>query len=100
VPGRTDDIPIQIVGLRPGEKLHEELFIDEEGMRTTTFRKIFIAPQRATPPDYIQRGVEQIRAAVAAQDEQGLIELICRLGIGYQKSGRSEPVAAPVSRQR
>jgi FlaA1/EpsC-like NDP-sugar epimerase len=99
LPGRTEDIPIEIVGMRPGEKLHEELFIDEEGMRATTFRKIFIAPQRPTPPDHVQRGVERIHAAVAAQDEHGLIELICGLGIGYQKSGRSQPMAAPVSRQ-
>jgi FlaA1/EpsC-like NDP-sugar epimerase len=100
VPGRPDDIPIQVVGLRPGEKLHEELFIDEEGMRATTFRKIFIAPQRAMPADSIQRGVDRIRAAVAAQDERGLIELISGLGIGYRPSGRTESIAAPVSPQR
>lgn len=100
MPGRPDAIPIRIIGLRPGEKLHEELFIDEEEMRATTFRKIFIAPQRAIATDVIERVVEQIRGAVAAQDEGRLIELISGLGIGYQKSGATVAVAAAASPHR
>lgn len=36
------DIPIKIVGLRPGEKLFEELLLDEEGISQTKYDKIFI----------------------------------------------------------
>lgn len=36
------DIPIKIVGLRPGEKLFEELLLDEEGISSTKHNKIFI----------------------------------------------------------
>lgn len=36
------DIPIEIVGLRPGEKLYEELLMDEEGLENTTHDKIFV----------------------------------------------------------
>lgn len=36
------DIPIKIVGLRPGEKLYEELLLDEEGIGQTKHSKIFI----------------------------------------------------------
>lgn len=35
------DIPIKIVGMRPGEKLHEELFTTEEQLETTLHDKIF-----------------------------------------------------------
>lgn len=35
-----EDIEIEIVGLRPGEKLYEELLMDEEGLKTTSHEKI------------------------------------------------------------
>ena len=36
------DIDIVFTGLRPGEKLFEELLMDEEGLRKTDNNKIFI----------------------------------------------------------
>lgn len=36
------DIKIEFIGLRPGEKLYEELLMDEEGIQNTKHRKIFI----------------------------------------------------------
>lgn len=36
------DIEIKITGLRPGEKLYEELLMNEEGLENTTHEKIFI----------------------------------------------------------
>lgn len=36
------DIPIKITGLRPGEKLFEELLLDEEGIKGTKHNKIYI----------------------------------------------------------
>jgi FlaA1/EpsC-like NDP-sugar epimerase len=41
VPG--EDIKIEITGLRPGEKLYEEVLMDEEGIRKTAHNKIFVA---------------------------------------------------------
>jgi FlaA1/EpsC-like NDP-sugar epimerase len=37
------EIPIKIIGLRPGEKLFEELLLDEEGILATRHDKIFVA---------------------------------------------------------
>ena len=36
------DIDIEVTGLRPGEKLYEELLMDEEGLTETRHQKIFI----------------------------------------------------------
>ncbi len=36
------DIDIEVTGLRPGEKLYEELLMDEEGLTETRHKKIFI----------------------------------------------------------
>lgn len=42
-----EDINIIITGLRPGEKLYEELLMDEEGLTSTDYRKIHIGfPQQ------------------------------------------------------
>ncbi len=37
------DIEIKVTGLRPGEKLYEELLMDEEGLSSTKNQKIFVA---------------------------------------------------------
>ena len=44
------DIPIVFTGLRPGEKLFEELLLDEEGISTTSHNKIFVG--KPTFTDY------------------------------------------------
>ena len=38
-----EDIEIVFTGLRPGEKLYEELLLEEEGLSTTRHNKIFVA---------------------------------------------------------
>ena len=39
------DIPIRISGLRPGEKMYEELYQDKENMDNTQHEKIFVLKQ-------------------------------------------------------
>ena len=39
------DINIVFTGLRPGEKLYEELLMDEEGLRSTAHNRIFVGRQ-------------------------------------------------------
>ncbi len=39
------DVPIRITGLRPGEKLYEELMMQEEGLQKTAHSKIFVGKQ-------------------------------------------------------
>lgn len=43
-----EDIDIEITGLRPGEKMFEELFLEEENYSTTKHKKIFKAENAAT----------------------------------------------------
>jgi FlaA1/EpsC-like NDP-sugar epimerase len=56
------DIKIEFVGLRPGEKLHEELISDDENAQPTFHSKIFMLKGGACDLDSLN---EQIRGLVA-----------------------------------
>jgi len=56
------DIKIEYIGLRPGEKLYEELLLDEEGLTTTLNDKIFVArpdmpPELANMMEALESGL-------------------------------------------
>lgn len=50
-----EDIKIEIIGMRPGEKLYEELLMDEEGLEKTNHEKIFITQ----PIDFTMEDIEE-----------------------------------------
>lgn len=58
VPDR--DIKIEIVGLRPGEKLYEELLMAEEGLQSTTNDLIFIGQPIELDDDKFLNQLEQL----------------------------------------
>lgn len=54
------DIKIKITGLRPGEKLYEELLMKEEGLRETRNKKIFIGQPQTYDFDEVKGNVEAL----------------------------------------
>ena len=61
------DIEIRYVGLRPGEKLYEELFVGEETLETTHPR-IKMANERSVPLDELEGHLDELAQAVEAAD--------------------------------
>lgn len=55
------DIQIKFSGLRPGEKLFEELLMSEEGLRETANKKIFIGKQIEINEDEFTQSIDRIR---------------------------------------
>ncbi len=49
-----DDIRIEYTGLRPGEKLYEELLADEEHTRKTPHPKLRVAKARKVPSNFLE----------------------------------------------
>ena len=52
------DMDIEIIGLRPGEKLYEELLLDEEGLTATKHDKIFVGKPVFTDLKLLHRELE------------------------------------------
>lgn len=62
------DIPIEITGLRPGEKLYEEILMAEEGLQSTKHNKIFIAkPSKITMED-VEKKLEICKETIENED--------------------------------
>lgn len=62
------DIPIEITGLRPGEKLYEELLMSEEGLEHTKHNKIFVAEPLDLSTSEVNKRVEILRKLVKTED--------------------------------
>ena len=74
------NMEIKIVGLRPGEKLYEELMMDEEQdkMRRTQHNKIFVASPRTID---LAQFYEQLQAleAAAAHNDEGVVKQLAAM---------------------
>lgn len=73
------DIEIQYIGLRPGEKLHEELFHQNEPIYDTAHPKIKRAKVRLYDWEKLKRINEEIETAYLSNDEIKLYNLLCEL---------------------
>lgn len=74
------DIEIQITGLRPGEKLYEELLMAEEGLTKTAHNKIFVGRPSFTELHILEKKLESLFQAAsknnAEQTKKLLMELV------------------------
>ncbi len=83
-----DSHPIEIVGLRPGEKLHEELFYDIESVERTESANVRRA-RSAVPPVDVRDEVRRMLALANSGDEA----LLRRVILGYVSAHDEPPVA-------
>jgi FlaA1/EpsC-like NDP-sugar epimerase len=74
------DIAIQIVGARPGEKFHEDLFNPYEHPQPTPAQKILRAEREGLNPAWVERTFTEINLLVLEGDAAGLAEQVSRLG--------------------
>lgn len=66
-PGK--DIEIKFTGLRPGEKLYEEVLLDEEGITETDDSKIFIGCPLSIREDFLEKVEELTREAYSCPED-------------------------------
>ncbi len=79
------DIKIVEIGLRPGEKLYEELLMQSEHL-TKMSNKIFVEEQENIPPEKIRSALEELDEAVTGEwSEERIAELLRRIIPTYKK---------------
>jgi FlaA1/EpsC-like NDP-sugar epimerase len=83
------DIQIAFTGLRPGEKLYEELLNDEELTLPTHHPKILIAKVRPTDPNFVIDRIEQLKQLFKQQNNYEIVRVLKEL-IPEYKSNNSE----------
>ena len=74
------NMDIKIVGLRPGEKLYEELMMDEEQdkMRRTVHNKIFVAPPRNIDLGEFYQQLQEL-AVAAEHNDDSVVEQLAKM---------------------
>ena len=73
------DIKIEYTGLRPGEKLYEELLLDEEGIQKTSSKKIYIGNPIKIDKDQFNDDLIRLGEACQNNDIDGIEETISRM---------------------
>ena len=66
------DIEIEFTGLRPGEKMYEELLMDEENTLPTKMRSIMISTGKEVSFEAVDEKLEMLHRAMDEDDETAL----------------------------
>ncbi|HEY1367710.1 MAG TPA: nucleoside-diphosphate sugar epimerase/dehydratase [Gaiellaceae bacterium] len=88
-PGR--DIEIAFIGARPGEKLHEELWSDDEAVTATGHAKILRAARTPIDPHWLDGELARLERLVEASDT---LEVVSQLGSMVAAPRRLQPAPA------
>ena len=74
------DIEIEVVGLRPGEKLYEEVLMDEEGLNKTENNMIFVGQPIKMDDEEFLESLDALISEAEKNDGniKGIVEGVCK----------------------
>jgi len=82
-----EDIEIKIVGLRPGEKMFEEILTEEERsgvLGDSGHEKIFIAKVEEVDGEKMEKDIEELERLAKAMDNEGVVQKLQEMLPSYQ----------------
>jgi FlaA1/EpsC-like NDP-sugar epimerase len=97
-PGR--DLDIEITGLRPGEKIYEELLIDCDRAEPTLHPKIFCAKEAKLTWEQLAPYLDRLLLSASKSDIEGCVAELQRLVPEYQPTGDYANISPAVQRSK
>ncbi|RJQ52741.1 MAG: polysaccharide biosynthesis protein [Actinobacteria bacterium] len=91
------DIEIAFIGIRPGEKLHEELFGASEEMLSTTHSKIRLARHAEFDGAVLSGGVDRLSQAAVSGDNEAILAALRAILPEYAPQEGTAAFPAPLS---
>ncbi len=91
------DVEIVYTGLRPGEKLHEELFHELEPLVETSHPSLHLASPRTTNLELLSRSLDDLNSAALARDHEVVAQHLQRLVPEYHKNEQDGDEAVVVA---
>ncbi len=70
------DIDIKFTGLRPGEKLYEEILMSAEGLKKTSNNKIYVGKQLKIDCKTMEAGLDKLAKVANENDKEGVIKIL------------------------
>ena len=83
------DIKIEICGLRPGEKLYEELLMDEEGLTETSHNKIFIGKPIDIDMERLKAMLKKLEIAETSDDNDLIKDAVAEVVPTYVRKKKA-----------
>jgi FlaA1/EpsC-like NDP-sugar epimerase len=85
------DIDIEIIGIRPGEKLHERLLHESESQTPTACEGLMLATPRTADPAVLRRVIDELETSARARDGAQTLSLLHRAIPEFQRPGIQTP---------
>jgi FlaA1/EpsC-like NDP-sugar epimerase len=82
------EIPIRIVGVRPGEKLYEELSAATDKVRPTCHEKIMVFCGSTLQHDFMDHWIAELRELVAQRNDTGVLSHMAEIVPEYRPSDK------------
>ena len=93
------DIKIEVTGLRPGEKLYEELLMDEEGLKNTAHEKIFIGKPGTFDLGKLKQSISKLMNISTNDDMGQLRNTLKHIVPTYKESTENKEVLNDISKK-
>jgi FlaA1/EpsC-like NDP-sugar epimerase len=91
------DIPLRFTGLRPGEKLHETLWHEDERIEKTVHEKIWMLRNHQPSSLDLPALLAELRAASNASDQQRIVDLLHQAVAEYEPSAVASTLSLTAS---